>query len=426
MIVFLEKVRVDTYFSLIDPIITEPLELMYLQTILSQENIESHIIDIKFDKQLPMGVYPDIIILNGYNVSENIMISKAKIYKKMYPKVKIMASGLHVQLNREFFRRPDFDYIFFSPSLETFRHFIKNGDTNKGLDFYNNETGKWHIGKEDPIYEHENIIPYRNFFYDIREKTHYLDKNGVALVKGSHGCPYKCNFCYCRLLNYEKYIKPDFKNLFKEINEISSKYIWIIDDCFLVNKNDASEFIEAFKDKIGGKSIIAYLRADFIVENDELISSLKKCGIDEVIIGFESPDYKTLKLYNKGQSSDIYEMAVRILRRESIDLTGLFIVDPGYKVEDFFRLFKYIKSLNLKEYTLSIMTPIRGTIEYKSKLSDLTTKNPRHFDFLHLVIPSRLPKWLFYSLFYYGHLRLLRSKRIRTGLIRAFKGIFKI
>ena len=43
----------------------------------------------------------------------------------------------------------------------------------------------------------------------------------------------------------------------------------------------------------------------------------------------------------------------------------------------------------------------------------LTASDPGKFDFLHLVLPSRLPKWLFYALFYAGHLRLLRSGRIR-------------
>ena len=39
MTVFLEKVRQKTLFSAFEPIITEPLELIYLQTVLSQENI---------------------------------------------------------------------------------------------------------------------------------------------------------------------------------------------------------------------------------------------------------------------------------------------------------------------------------------------------------------------------------------------------
>ena len=44
MIVFLEKVRVETIFSKFEPIITEPLELLYLKALLDELNIENHFI----------------------------------------------------------------------------------------------------------------------------------------------------------------------------------------------------------------------------------------------------------------------------------------------------------------------------------------------------------------------------------------------
>ena len=58
------------------------------------------------------------------------------------------------------------------------------------------------------------------------------------------------------------------------------------------------------------------------------------------------------------------------------------------------------------------MTPLKGTPDYDKKKHLLTKKDPRKFDFLHLVLPSKIPKPLFYGLFYLGHLRLLKSKRI--------------
>ncbi len=117
MIVFLEKVRVKTQFSLFEPIVTEPLELMYVATVLRQEGVDVHIIDALFDKHVSKEIIPDLVILNGYNVAENKMIQRAKWYKTKYPESKIMASGVHVQMNRARFRVPGFDYVFFSQSL---------------------------------------------------------------------------------------------------------------------------------------------------------------------------------------------------------------------------------------------------------------------------------------------------------------------
>ena len=141
MIVFLEKVREKTIFSFFEPIVTEPLELMYIKTILMQEKITSYIIDDKFKLDKPKGAIPNLVILTGYNVAENLIISKAKAYKNKYPTVKIMVSGVHAQLNREAFRTKEIDYVYFSQSLETFRAFIKTA-VNLELD-YEKEDNKY-------------------------------------------------------------------------------------------------------------------------------------------------------------------------------------------------------------------------------------------------------------------------------------------
>ncbi|SKB47849.1 hypothetical protein SAMN02745120_1696 [Acetoanaerobium noterae] len=466
MIVFLEKVREKTIFSFFEPIVTEPLELMYIQAILMQEKITSYIVDDKFKLDKPKGAIPDLVILTGYNVAENLIISKAKAYKNKYPTVKIMVSGVHAQLNREVFRTEGIDYVYFSQSLETFRTFIKtaidleidyekednkdinnkdinnkdinnkdinnkyinnkdinNKDINnkefksnyfrKGVDIYDKLTDSWQLGQDDVLIKSENIFPDRLVFNDIKSQTRYIDKTQVALVKSSHGCPYSCSFCYCRLLNNGIYLKPDYKRLISEIKEIDSSYIWVIDDSFFIAREDALDFIVNAKNEYLNKSLIIYLRADFIVENEDLMSELKSWGIDEVIVGFESEDESMLSEYNKGQTANIYQKAVNILKKEAIELTALFIVDPAYEIKDFLRLYKYIKKLDLDLYTISIMTPLKGTLDYELRKHELIETDPRKFDFLHLVLKSKLPKWLFYTLFYLCHLRLIKSKRIR-------------
>lgn len=439
MTVFLEKVRQNTLFSAFEPIITEPLELIYLQTVLSQESVDSYIIDPLFEMKAPEAVIPDLIILSGYNVAEALMIKTARRWKKAFPFARIMVSGVHAQLNREAFQDEAIDYIFFSQSLETFRGFIRSlmrGEPfhrgvdvfYKGTDALSSESGTWINGEPDILEKPESIVPDRKFFESVKNRTRYIDKKSVALVKGGYGCPYGCSFCYCRLLNGGRYLRPDYEKLMEEINA-DAEHIWIVDDSFLITREDALDFIRASRKYShnpgsgnsgasgSAKSLIAYLRADFVVENEDLIPELKSCGLSEIITGFESPSEDTLRRYNKGQSSGIYKKLTEILRREDIELAALFIVDPQYSIRDFIRLFRYIKKLGISLYTLSIMTPLKGTTDYEHKKHLLTTEDPRKFDFLHLVLPSRLPKWLFYSLFYAGHLRLLKSERIRK-LIR--------
>ena len=74
MIVFLEKVRVKTVFSIMDPVKVETLELCYLKTVLNNMNIESYIVDDFFGFKKPNEITPDIIVLTGYNTAENEII----------------------------------------------------------------------------------------------------------------------------------------------------------------------------------------------------------------------------------------------------------------------------------------------------------------------------------------------------------------
>ena len=416
MIVFLEKIRVKTIFSTIDPVKVEPLELCYLKTVLNNKNIESYIIDDMFGYKQPKGLIPDIIVLIGYNTAENEIIRKSKIYKNKYPNAKIIAGGVHLQENAEYFRVDTIDYVVHSGSLNTFAlliNKIKNNDNiplDNGVDTLLN-TG-WHIGEKEIINEIESIKPDREFFSNAKSKFKYLDKRNVALIKGSVGCPYNCSYCYCKLLNNKQYIKPNYQAMIEEMEKIEAEYFWIVDDVLFSCRNDALKFIEIIEKKKVKLKIIGYLRADFICKEKDLLKRLKEVGLHEVIVGFEATDNKELKNYKKTTDATDYPLAISLLKENNIDLTALFMVHPNYGFKDFKILNNFIKENKIDVYTISIMTPVKGTNLYDEMENELIEKEPKKFDFLHLVLKSKLPKLIFYILFYSLHIRLLKSKRI--------------
>lgn len=422
MIVFLEKVRVKTIFSIIDPVKVEPLELCYLKTVLNNMNVESYIIDDLIGFKKPIEITPDIIVLTGYNTAENEVIKSSEIYKKKYPNVKIIAGGVHVQENAEFFRVNTIDYVFHSGSLNTFKLLIENIinkdkiPLNSGVDTLQNN--QWYIGKKESIYENENIMPDREFFYKAKSKFRYLDKRHLALIKGSTGCPYNCSYCYCKLLNNKQYIKPNYRAMIEEMEGINADYFWIVDDVLFSTREDALKFIEIIEKKNLSIKIIGYLRADFICKEKDLLKRLRDAGLREVIVGFEATDNKELKSYKKTTDAADYPLVISLLKENDIDLTALFMVKPNYGLKDFKTLNNFIKENNIDVYTISIMTPVKGTILYKEMENQLIEKGPEKFDFLHLVLKPKLPKFIFYILFYKLHIRLLKSKRIRKFIRR--------
>lgn len=413
MIVLLKKVRVNTIFSAFEPIIVEPLELCYLKTVLNSMNIESYIVDELLNLNEPTNKSPDAVVLTGYNVAEQEIIKEAKRYKLKYPNCKIIVGGVHVQRNAHEFKIKEIDYIFNTQSLSVFEKLISNLANNidssiEGINFNNNIV----------LSETENITPNRSLFYEVSNKLHYLEKRNVALIKGSIGCPYNCSYCYCKLVNNGQYIKTNYEKVIFEMECINADYFWIVDDVLFATRNDALDFIKIIKHKNLKLKIIGYLRADFILKEKDLLPALREAGLTEVIIGFEATDNNELKNYSKTTNALDYPEVISLLKLNNIELTALFMVKPDYKVNNFYKLYKFIKNNKIEVYTISILTPIKGTKDYELQKDYLTTTNPKKFDFLHLVFKSKLPKWLFYSLFYMVHIRLLKSKRIWQYILK--------
>ncbi len=144
----------------------------------------------------------------------------------------------------------------------------------------------------------------------------------------------------------------------------------------------------------------------------DLLPLLKEAGLVEIIVGFEATDNDELNKYQKATNALDYPEVITLLAIYDIDLTALFMVQPEYTLKDFKKLYRFIKNNNIDVYTVSILTPIKGTRDYDLLKEKLIVDNPEKFDFLHLVLESRLPKWLFYMLFYGVHIRLITSKRV--------------
>ena len=454
MNILLKKVRVKTLFSRFEPIKVEPLELSYLKTICDEMGHSSYIMDELFETpnisqakanlrrteltwaSKNLGFIPDIIVLTGYNVAENRILEEAKAYKATYPGVKIILGGLHIQLNPSSFYKPYVDYVVHSQSLQVLRKIIQIEEKSikaiensseeilveapskeyQGRGFDYRRDSEWVIGFEDVIDFNENLYPNREFFYKNKNNFHYLDKRSIALIKGSRGCPYKCSYCYCRELNGGRYIKADYSKMIREMKEIESEYFWVVDDVLFVSGQDANDFIAEAKNQEFQKKFIAYLRADFIIKEEDKLGLLKKAGLNEIIIGFEAISQKELKEYNKGADPLDFPRVISILKNKGIDYTALFMVQAQYRIKDFINLFRFIKENDIEIFTLSIFTPIKGTKGYEDH--NLVTNKPEKFDFLHLVTKSKLPKPLFYLLFYGMHLRMLKSKRIWNFILR--------
>lgn len=78
---------------------------------------------------------------------------------------------------------------------------------------------------------------------------------------------------------------------------------------------------------------------------------------------------------------------------------GAFIVDPDFTQEDFQQLKQYRESRGIIYPQFTILTPLPGTDLYERRKGELVTQDYRLFDALHAVLPTRLPREVFYKEF---------------------------
>ncbi|WP_051569355.1 B12-binding domain-containing radical SAM protein [Alkaliphilus transvaalensis] len=435
MKVLLVKCHKKTIFSKIEPIITEPLELEYLATILNKDRINYRIYDQLLEGKSFHEVFheylPDVLILTGYITAVEVIIAHSRYAKDKNPKVKVVVGGVHAEVNYQDFFADTIDFIVHSDGLNGLQQLLNiNFDLEqavmiKGIAFKKKD--QWQVNEKRVTNTAEIPLPDRSYFNKYKHRTKYMNYSPLAIVKTALSCPYQCNFCYCKMLNQGIYSTRSIEAVVEEIEKIDAPYVWIVDDSFLLDRNRILQFIGMVKLKEVKKKYIVYSRVDFVANNEDLIEKLASIGVIEVIVGMEAVEDCQLENFNKNASAYENIRTVEILKKHNITLTALFIAGINFTSSDFRNMRRWIKEMALESYTVSIFTPIKGTSQYKDYEEKIQVKDYHKIDFLHLTLkPEKISKLRFYMEFYYIYVeQFFRSKYIRRFVLKNIKEMFK-
>ena len=98
-------------------------------------------------------------------------------------------------------------------------------------------------------------------------------------------------------------------------------------------------------------------------------------------------------LADVGKSSTVADnaRAVEVLKGLDIDIYASFIVRPEFGHEDFAALRRYVRELGLDFASFAVLTPLPGTDLLDEVEDRLLIHDTDFFDFIHTVLPTRLP-----------------------------------
>jgi len=390
----------------------EPLALEVLAG-----NLPGHavrIVDLKADPHgldalLAEGTGPDIVGFTAVTCEANTVIKLAEKIKEAYAKPPvIVVGGHHASSDPGYFHRVAIDYVIAGLGKLTFRLLVDalaEGGTPADI------LGVLRVRPGGPLtpvrrkYRFNDLVDDQPPRYDLvqahRDKYVMSGVGGkVGFVATAFGCTHCCSFCSIPAMTGGRYLSHSVGAIIRDIGLLPDiPLIRFVDANTFGDPQVARQLAEEILRLGIQKKIVADVRADTLVADPALMRLWHKAGLVAVVIGFEEIDDARLQRMNKRSSLDKNLAAMHILAEIGIRVVGDFIISPDYDHADFDRLGRFIDSSPIALPIPSILTPIPGTPLYLQLAGELEITDLDYYTFSNAVLPTRLAKKEFYTLY---------------------------
>lgn len=186
-------------------------------------------------------------------------------------------------------------------------------------------------------------------------------------VQTQRGCPWDCDFCAASMRLAPFKIKPVAK-VVSEIERISELYgenfVEFADDNTFANCKHSIALLDA----LAKTNVRFFAETDLSIADDpELLWRMRDAGCQEVLIGFESPDFNALdgveqRVNWKAKRVDRALRAVEKIQRTGIAVCGCFVLGlDGAGPDSFFKVREFIEKSGVFDVQLTYLTPFPGT-----------------------------------------------------------------
>lgn len=214
-------------------------------------------------------------------------------------------------------------------------------------------------------------LPARDCLIGLNE---YNPKD-LGFLMAARGCPFNCSFCSSNALWGRGVRERSLENVFKEIEEINSKYktqeFYIVDDTFTFRKKRVVDFGNWMKNR--GFYWSCLTRADRV--DEKLVQHMINSNCKVVKIGVESGNERVLKTMNKRTNLKVMEKAADVFNREGLPWVAYFIIgSPDETTEEMYDTMKFIQKIKPTFISPNIYTHSPGT-EFVKKYGNLYEKS---------------------------------------------------
>jgi radical SAM superfamily enzyme YgiQ (UPF0313 family) len=382
----------------------EPLALEYLGAGLKLDGHEVALIDARIDSDIEGAMKkfnPQVAGITGYTNQVPIVKDIAARLKAIDPNVFVVVGGHHATVRPKDFNEAFIDLIVIGEGVGAVREIAdrlkqgKNFDDILGLGI----PGAEMRFTEKRVHPELDSLPFPDRTLTEKYRNDYFNEwlKPLASIRTSLGCTSRCNFCALWAITDGKYLRRSSESVVEELKTIREAKVFFCDDESMCDIRRMKQLGDAIREAGIQKEFFLYARVDTIIGHPELFKQWRDIGLTQVFVGMESFSDQRLEGLNKGITTAEQAKAVKILDELGILLYANFIVDPAFDRDDFRALARYVRTLDLKYASFSVLTPLPGTALYDGRESELLTKRHEMFDFMHTVLPTTLPLKEFYA-----------------------------
>jgi len=376
----------------------EPLGLEYIAAGVVKDH-DVRLLDMRLDRNLDLQLEefnPDVVGFTAYTVHVNTVCGLAAGVKRWNRKALTVVGGHHATISPGDFETQDIDVVVRGEGIEPFRELVRRYEAGRPFDNIPGVSVRSDKGASDaPIFSALDLdsapFPARHLTSAYRSHYYCDWMKPLASIRTSKGCPYRCSFCAQWKIAHGQYLRRSPQSVLEELCQIEEECIFFADDESLVDPKRMMQLAKRIREEGLRKRYFLYGRSDTIARNPDLLKAWVEIGLERVFVGLEFMRDEDLGFIRKQSTSNDNEEAVRVLKDLGLDIYASFIVRPEFSREDFAAYRRYCRRLKLDFASFAVLTPLPGTELYSDVKDQLITHNFDFFDFLHTLLPTKLP-----------------------------------
>jgi len=197
-------------------------------------------------------------------------------------------------------------------------------------------------------------------------------KRPGALILGSRGCPYKCNFCCLKIMGERRRSRSP-ANIADEAQWLHDRFgyrqVSFTDPIFPLTKKEGLAFSrEMILRGLHEKLVwITETRVDLV--DLETLTAMREAGLRRIMYGLESGSEEGLDSIRKHTSLNAARHAVEITRRAGVQMIGFFMLGvPGDTHRSMNATIEFARSLDIDFAKFTVFAPFPGAKVYEELL----------------------------------------------------------